>query len=97
MEKENIIKEAVGIISKHLTSNYKILLFGSWAKGDALETSDIDIAILGEKEVPWDIMAKILNEKDNIRTLRSIDIVDLNLVEDSFRNDVLQYAKPLSL
>lgn len=97
MEKEDIIKEVASIISKHLASNYKILLFGSWAKGDALETSDIDIAILGEKKVPWDLMVKIRQEIDNLPTLRKIDVVDLNSVEDRFKNSVLQYAKPLSL
>lgn len=95
MEKENIIKEIVNIIKKYLAGNYKILLFGSWAKGNALETSDIDIAILGEKKVSWDIMAKILEEKENIRTLRSIDIVDLNAKSEVFRNNVLKYAKAL--
>lgn len=96
MEKEIIIKEIVNIINKRLAGNYKILLFGSWAKGDALETSDIDIGILGDKDAPQNLMAEIRQEIDNLPTLRKIDVVDLNLVEDNFKNSVLQYAKPLS-
>lgn len=96
MEKERVIKEILNIIKRYLTDNYKILLFGSWAKGDALETSDIDIGILGDKEVPQNLMVKIRQEIDNLPTLRKIDVVDLNLVEDRFKNNVLRYAKPLS-
>lgn len=96
MEKENIIKEVVKIIKHYLTDDYKVLLFGSWAKNNAIETSDIDIAILGNKKTPWNIMVKILNDKENIRTLRSIDIVDLNTKNDDFKKNVLKYAKILS-
>lgn len=96
MKKEDIIKEAVNIIKKYLTGNYKILLFGSWVRGDALETSDIDIGILGDEEVPWNIMAKILSEKENIYTLRAIDIVDLRAKNEKFSENVLKYGKVLA-
>lgn len=95
MDKEVIIKEVVKIIRNHLSDDYKILLFGSWAQGDALETSDIDVGILGKTEVPWDSMAQILREVDAIPTLRKIDIVDFNLVEINFRENALKCAKAL--
>ncbi len=95
MNKDVIIKEAKKIIRNYLPEDYKILIFGSWAKGNSLETSDIDIGILGKKEVSWHLMAKILQEIENIPTLRSIDVVDLNSVEKGFKNKVLEYAKVL--
>jgi predicted nucleotidyltransferase len=64
MEKAVIISEILKIIRHHLPRDYKIFLFGSWARGDFLENSDIDIGILGERKVPWEIMAKILDEID---------------------------------
>ncbi len=93
MEISLIIKEIVKIIRKHLSNNYKILFFGSWVKGNALPTSDIDIAILGTESAPWDSMAKILSEVDEIPTLRKIDVLDLNDKEEKFKNNVLSYAK----
>ncbi len=93
MDKDLIIKEVARIIRKYLANNYKILFFGSWVKGNALPTSDIDIAILGTESVPWDLMAKILNEVDEIPTLRKIDVLDLNDKEEKFKNNVLSYAK----
>ena len=93
MKIEDIISEIVKIIRNFLPVNYKIFLFGSWAKGNAMETSDIDIAILGETEIPWNIMVKIKQEVDDIPTLRQVDIVDLNSKEIEFKRNVLNYAK----
>ncbi len=95
MDKTAIIKEITKIIRDCLSDDYKILIFGSWAKDDSLETSDIDIGILGKEKVPWNLMVKILGEVEEISTLRSIDIVDLNSVEENFKNNVLEYAKVL--
>ncbi|MEA2113142.1 MAG: hypothetical protein U9P63_00580 [Patescibacteria group bacterium] len=39
---------------------------------------------------------KILQEVEDIATLRSIDVMDLNSAEDSFRNSVLKKAKILT-
>jgi len=93
MKKETIIKQIKKTIRGKLPINFKILLFGSWARGDALETSDLDIGILGKKKVPWPAMVKILEEVEKIPTLRKIDIVDLSAVEKRFKNNVLKHAK----
>ncbi len=95
MEKEDIIKEVVLNIRHHLDKSYKILLFGSWAKGTAIETSDLDIGILGEKEIPWETINRIKNAVKGIPTLRSIDIVDLQSIGQDFKNKVLEQAKEL--
>lgn len=95
MKKEIILKKAVKIIKRHLPDDYKIMLFGSWTKGDAIATSDLDIGILGKKEVSWDKLVKILDAIDKIPTLRSIDVVDLNAKSEDFKNNVLRYAQSL--
>lgn len=96
MDKDLVIKEIIKKIRKYLPENYKILIFGSWAKDNALETSDIDIGILGKKEIDWSLMHKILEETDDITTLRSLDIVDLMSVGKDYREKILEYAKPLA-
>jgi len=95
MEKEAIIIEAKRVIRKYLPAEYRIVLFGSWVRGNALPTSDIDIGIVGNKKVPWNTMVEILQEIDMIRTLRSIDVVDLNAVEKRFQEEALKSAQPL--
>ncbi len=95
MEPQKIIQTVVNIIHNYLTPEYKPVLFGSFARGDALNTSDIDIGIIGKEKVRWDIMVKIKQEIENIPTLRSIDIVDLNTVSDKFKNKALAEAKKI--
>ncbi|MBU1091737.1 nucleotidyltransferase domain-containing protein [Patescibacteria group bacterium] len=93
MEKEAIINEVVGIVRRYLPEGYKIYLFGSWAKGNALKTSDLDVGILGETAVSDDIMTKISREVQTISTLRGIDVVDLREKSDNFRKGILKYAR----
>lgn len=95
MDKKNLIKEITRILNKNIPKNFKFFLFGSWAKGNALPTSDLDIAILGPTKVPAKVLLSIKEQIDNLPTLRQIDIVDLNSVDESFKENVLQSAKIL--
>lgn len=93
---ESIINEITLIIRKYLVKDdYKIYLFGSWARKDAGKTSDIDIGILGKEKVDFDVMSKILREKEAVSTLRSIDIVDLNTKSEDFKDKALKEGKLL--
>lgn len=96
MERAEIIKAVAGIIRQHLPATYRIFLFGSWAEGRALDTSDLDIGIFGATEVPWEAMSRIKAAAAGLPTLRSIDIVDLQSVGADFRRNVLAGAQELS-
>ena len=70
-------------------------LFGSCARGDAKDTSDIDIGILGPQAVDYMILLRIKGEVRAIPTLRRVDVVDLTETDESFREEVLSYARGL--
>jgi predicted nucleotidyltransferase len=94
MELTETIQHVVRAIRKFLPDeHWKILLFGSWAKGTSQTSSDLDIGIMGPEAVPWYTMVKILEEIETIPTLRSIDIVDLRSTDERFRSVVLPTAK----
>ena len=93
MEKEDILKEVVGIIRQYLPPDYKVLLFGSWAKGTALDVSYSDIAIYGPERVDRGIMIRIKAILESIPTLRSLDVVDINSMSEEFKKDVLKHAQ----
>ena len=96
MDKEVVIKEILDIIHRHLPRDeFKVLLFGSWAKETAEPTSDIDIGILGPKAIDGLLLLRLKAEIKAIPTLRRIDVVDLNEADEAFRNEVLSYAKAL--
>ncbi|HXH85118.1 MAG TPA: nucleotidyltransferase domain-containing protein [Candidatus Tectomicrobia bacterium] len=57
--------------------DYRVLLFGSWAAGRAVEQSDIDIGILGPSELDPAAMVEIREACEALPTLRAVDLVDL--------------------
>lgn len=73
---------------------YQILLFGSRARGDYKETSDIDLAVLSE--ISRDEQYKIMNEIDLLDIVYKIDIVfvDSNTKEElvkSIKRDGVEF------
>ena len=93
MEAEAITREIARVIRQFLTEDYKIFLFGSWAKGTAADTSDVDIAIDGPKKIDQDVMIRIKAGLEGIPTLRSMDVVDLNSAGEEFKKNVLEHAR----
>ena len=73
--KYGLSKEVYEKIKKVIddNKNCKIVLFGSRARGDYKETSDIDLAIL--KEVSREEQYKIMNEIDLLDIVYKVDIV----------------------
>lgn len=96
MDTEEVLQEILKTVRRYLPEkDFKILLFGSWAKESAQPTSDIDIGILGKEKVDDFVLLRIKEEIGGIPTLRGVDIVDLNNVDEKFRQEVLRYAKPV--
>ncbi len=70
----------------------KVILFGSRAKGTALERSDIDIAVYGVENMPG-----FEEAIDNINTLYTIDIVDMNSCKnENLISDIERYGCKIS-
>ena len=68
---EKIITAIIALAQQHTVS--KVMLFGSRARGDNKERSDIDLAISG-----GNIAAFIADAEAAIPTLLHLDIVDLD-------------------
>lgn len=68
-----IYKDIITIANKYKAD--KVILFGSRARGDNRERSDIDIAVYGIAE---DLQAKFNFDIDDINTLLDFDIVHIN-------------------
>ena len=71
------------------------MLYGSHAKGNALDTSDVDVAIDAGNRLPFEIMLKIKEDIDAIPTLRSIDIVDYNDIGTALKNSIIKNSKEI--
>lgn len=66
-------------------------LFGSFATGTALPTSDIDFVVYGCKNI-----LKLERDLEEIDTLRKIDIFDYDSIHNEFLlEDIKKYGKKI--
>ena len=86
---DEILAEVADIIARFLP-DARILLFGSRARGDAEQTSDFDFAVDAGSKIPLDVITRIKDEIEELRTLKSVDIVDLNRVNHAFKTIILK-------
>ena len=78
MNAEEVIKEVAALCRKFHAK--EVILYGSRAKGTALERSDIDIAVTGVE--CFDLLA---DEVEDFPTLYSVDLLNM----DTCRNQLL--------
>ena len=71
----------------------KIILFGSRARGDYRENSDIDIAV--DVNLSFREKRKLKEKIDLISGIYSVDLIFLDEVEDCFKNKILKEGKML--
>jgi len=83
---KNIIMQ---IIRKHLPS-VKVMLYGSRARGDFSEGSDIDIALDAGKKIDTKIMNTIIDDIDESVIPINFDIVDFHKVSEKMRQEILK-------
>jgi len=67
----------------------RVYLFGSWARGEACRTSDIDVGILPSAPLPAGLLPEIEEALENSLSLYPVDLVDLTTASDHFRGRVL--------
>jgi len=70
--------------------NVKVVLFGSRARGDYFETSDIDIGILPRKEINRGKIALLREKIENSNIPYKVDVVDLSQASKVFTDKVLE-------
>lgn len=91
MNKDSI-QEQVRIIKiiEMFYPNAKIYLFGSYARGDAIRGSDIDIAIDNEAKIDIITKSKIRNMIDALNMPQRVDVVDFQRVPQAMKDNILK-------
>ncbi|MBT1279621.1 nucleotidyltransferase domain-containing protein [Thermoanaerobacter sp. CM-CNRG TB177] len=72
-----------------------ILIFGSYAKGRARESSDLDIGIKFDKNIDMNLYSSILRELVEIFNREDIDVVVLNYADPLLRFEIIASCKVL--
>lgn len=84
-----LIEQVTFICRKNNVEHLK--LFGSFATGMAVETSDIDFIVYGCKDI-----LQLEEDLKEIDTLRKIDIFDYDSIHDPFLlEDIEKYGKQI--
>ena len=95
--KENVMKHnltesykkiIIPIIIKYLP-NVKIILYGSRARGDYREGSDIDIALDTGHKIDNLVMSNINGDLEDSRLPINFDIVDFRMVSEKMQQRIL--------
>lgn len=82
--------EFIGKIKK-LPFVKELWLYGSRARGDNREKSDIDLAVVFNRDIVDSEWYEVLDIVDNRDTLLSIDCVRFDRIkDDDFRNNILK-------
>jgi len=89
MEKLNKI---VKIINEELNPQ-KIILFGSRAKNDFKNGSDIDLCILGADNTDNRKIRKLKEKIDDISGLYSVDLIFYEKIDEEFKKIILETGK----
>ena len=76
-------------------NDYTVVLFGLRASQRAHPRSDFDIGVIGENSLPPQLFYHIESQFDEIRTLYTIDWVDLTQTTASFREQALKQVEVL--
>ena len=93
---KNLEKEIKKIIFNFLNPlEYRVFIFGSRITGKAKKFSDYDVGILGERPVPWKILALIEEAFENSDLPFNVDVVDFFLVSKKFQKIALSKIKRL--
>lgn len=74
---------------------YRVILFGSRARGQAKARSDFDIGVVGPTPLPLDIFYSLAERFESMRSLYSIDWVDLRRTNEAFRQSAEAQAVTL--
>lgn len=82
------------ILNQHL-ANTPVLAFGSRAAGNPKPYSDLDLAIISEKPVPIDTLAKLSEAFSESDLPWKVDVVDYSMTDESFQRIVQRDGIPL--
>ncbi len=81
--------------ARELLAGHKVFLYGSRAQGTARPRSDFDIGLWGKEPLPLVAFYKLEDMLENLPTLYTIDLVDLNRTSEKFQEHALQHVETL--
>ncbi len=79
---ESVIEGILGVFS-HYPQIEKAILYGSRAKGNYRQGSDIDLTLIGGSDLSSAVLTKVMNELDDLLLPYAIDLSLLRNISDT--------------
>jgi len=93
MARPREIAEQVAQLARQILGpSIEVLWFGSWVKGTAQPHADIDIAIAASEAISLKEMAILRSAIEELPTLHEIDLIDLSVIGETFRKEILSHG-----
>jgi predicted nucleotidyltransferase len=91
--KTDRLEEIKDVLLKFLSGeDVKIVLFGSRARGDFVNTSDVDIGIIPGETFDRRKLVLLREYLDNLNSPLKVEVVDLSMVSEDFKQITLKEA-----
>ncbi len=92
---QKLVKE---ILRKHLAGqDYKVVIFGSRATGQAKRYSDIDLSLIGDKKVDRSVLFGLSEDFEESNLPYTVDVVDFMRTDERMQGEIQQNGVELSL
>ncbi|MGB0721915.1 MAG: nucleotidyltransferase family protein [Gammaproteobacteria bacterium] len=82
-------------VKRRFGDEVQMIWYGSWVKGTARPHSDLDLAVHARQPIPHHEMVALRDWVDELRTLYSVDLVDLDEVGPDLRHQIVREGVPL--
>jgi predicted nucleotidyltransferase len=79
------LKIIQSILKQHLSNNIKVWVFGSRAKKNAREFSDVDLVLEAKAPVPIQLLADLASDFEESDLPYKVDLIDWTSTSESFK------------
>ena len=90
-----LLKELKEVAQDFESSGIQLILFGSFATGNARPTSDLDLAF-DSRATSGQEVRQLYDRIDNLHTIRSVDLVDLQKIDPGVADEIKNNGRILS-
>jgi predicted nucleotidyltransferase len=88
----SLARDVARLVRERVAPDARVLLFGSWAQGTAFPRSDLDIAVSVGTPIRGSTLVRVEDAFEQLKTLRKIDLVDLESAGAELRAEILAHG-----
>ena len=90
-ELQQLQQQLRAIVARHVNlQETKVVIFGSWARGNQKNYSDVDLGFLGKDPLPAETLAELEQDFENSNLPQVVEVVDFSYLPEAFKKHALK-------